>query len=85
MKHSNLYQELGPAYRRRRIWGWIITIAVILFIAFVWYRVAIQKVLADENYGIAVHSCINTARELNQEATIHLDPQSCINNPNYIK
>jgi hypothetical protein len=86
-KHSNLFNEyyLGGGRRRRKIWGWIIAVAVIAFLVWLIYQIGMASALASTGYGIAVRNCISTARELNQYATVHLDPQSCVNNPYYLK
>ena len=31
-----------------------------------------------------IHLCISTARELNQNLATNYNPQSCVNNPNYL-
>jgi uncharacterized membrane protein YhaH (DUF805 family) len=87
-KHSKQYYKsnhLGGYRRRRRFWGWAIAILVISFAVWLIYTIDMANARAATGYGIAVRNCISIARELNQYATVHLDPQSCVNNPNYIK
>ena len=64
----------------------MITICVILFIAWFVYRWNTVSAEAATNYGQAVHICISDVREINQNnAAIHLDPQKCIANPYVIR
>ena len=87
-KHSKQFYEsnhLGGYRRRRQVWGWIIAILIIAFVVWLVYTLDMANARAATGYGLAVNHCINIARELNQYATVHLNPQSCINNPYYIK
>jgi hypothetical protein len=85
-KHSKQYFEdnhLGGFRRRRRIWGWIIAVVIIFLVVLgmVWYRMANAITI---NYP-AIHNCIETAKYLNQIATVHLNVGGCVNNPYEIK
>ena len=84
-KHSNLYHELGQGYRRDRVWSWIIAIVLIFFAVWLIYTIDMANARAATGYGIAVHRCIETAKYLNQIATVHLNVAGCINHPNIIQ
>ena len=82
--HSNVYDEIWQRpyrswFRKHRAAIAIVAVLVLAFIVVLW----LNKAYAMDPR--AIHLCISTARELNQEATIHLDPQSCLKNPYFIR
>ena len=81
-KHSNLYYELGQGYRRRKVWGWIIAVAVIFLVvlAMVWWR------MANAMDYPAIHKCIENYKSITQNGVKPLvDISQCVNHPTIIK
>lgn len=80
---SNVYWKIQWRWARKYVIELLILI-VALVLLFVIAQATQTNADQDSAYAKKVHICISTARELNQNLYTNYNPQSCVNNPNYL-
>jgi hypothetical protein len=85
IKDQNYSHFSIDRYHRSKWWNhnrkWFVILVISLAILFTLWWIGTANAM---DYP-AIHKCIETAKYLNQIATVHLDVAGCINNPYQIK